>query len=551
MERLPVLIKTKSQTIEILCDVVSTPHEIAQGLMGRNIMPKDSGMLFRFYTPTTNSFWMLNTKIPLSIAFFNQDGKILDIQDMEPNTITPHSPGIAFMGALEMNRGWFVEHNIKPNDFITLPQQAYPMMLNEEIYYGEDYGKSWHDGIQVQNEGEPFVIPWNEVENQRINYIYPRFLISNNNSFKFHASANKFLSEDLPGKTAYLEKYGPDVLKDVEEVAKRTLGINSYEEGLQNNVKIIQDGAQLFPKEQWPRLLNWYETEPEVILTKGSPYLSQRALAGIAARLSTGIAYYTDSSTNAHRGTREETLGLVHVVDRLRNSSVHIPKDIVIPRSKKESVVIPAGHHTLDTLTDEQISYLPHFKSYMNYKTNLKLAAAHARMEIMDGQPVSLEEFIKRTKTGQDKEFPFTRIPKIGSFEDNIFNKHNSTKLTVDRHGINATANRQINSSTRSEFFSEGPRISKRYGLYLPATYDFAEAIGRDTQYLTNRDLSLDSSLSGNQAFGWVTQIALNGNAVEAASARRFAQSNPGELYLPFPHTPDENCAPIHEFFGY
>lgn len=118
MEKLPVLLKSSIKNIQILCEVAKNPKEIATGLMGRKTLADNEGMIFLFESPHQGSFWMLNTFIPLSIAFFDGNGKILDIQAMEPLTIDGHKPSLPYIGALEMNQGWFETNQIKIGDII-------------------------------------------------------------------------------------------------------------------------------------------------------------------------------------------------------------------------------------------------------------------------------------------------------------------------------------------------------------------------------------------------------------------------------------------------
>ena len=76
-------------------------------------MPSDDGMLFVFESRAGHCFWMRNTKIPLSIAFIQDDGKIVNIENMKPMTEDHHCPTEAVRYALEMNQGWFAKHGIK------------------------------------------------------------------------------------------------------------------------------------------------------------------------------------------------------------------------------------------------------------------------------------------------------------------------------------------------------------------------------------------------------------------------------------------------------
>ena len=81
-------------------------------------MPLDEGMLFSFPRPDYHSFWMRNTSVPLSIAFIDQGGKIVDIDDLEPFNENSISPSCPVCYALEMNRGWFRDNEITRGDYV-------------------------------------------------------------------------------------------------------------------------------------------------------------------------------------------------------------------------------------------------------------------------------------------------------------------------------------------------------------------------------------------------------------------------------------------------
>lgn len=97
----------------LFAEVARTPATRSQGLMFRQSMGENSGMLFVFPYTGHQSMWMMNTHIPLSVAFLDEKGRILNIEDMVPHTKTPHSSAGAAKYALEMNLGWFKTRNIK------------------------------------------------------------------------------------------------------------------------------------------------------------------------------------------------------------------------------------------------------------------------------------------------------------------------------------------------------------------------------------------------------------------------------------------------------
>ena len=103
----------------VTAEVASTYKDRQQGLMHRDSLPKNSGMLFVYKDEQIRRFWMKDTRIPLSIAFANRRGEILRIQDMTPFDTTSISSLVPATYALEMNQGWFKEHGIEPGDKIT------------------------------------------------------------------------------------------------------------------------------------------------------------------------------------------------------------------------------------------------------------------------------------------------------------------------------------------------------------------------------------------------------------------------------------------------
>jgi hypothetical protein len=90
-----------------------------QGLMYRKSLGKEDGMLFIFDEPGYHSIWMKNTLIPLSVAFVDKDGVILNIADMEPQTLDSHMAAGPAVYAIETNRGWYADKKVKAGDKVT------------------------------------------------------------------------------------------------------------------------------------------------------------------------------------------------------------------------------------------------------------------------------------------------------------------------------------------------------------------------------------------------------------------------------------------------
>ena len=98
----------------IQAEVADTPAVLQKGLMFRPELPEQSGMLFLFPNLGTQCMWMRNTLVPLSVAFLQDDGTIVNIEDMTPQTETSHCSAQPVRAALEMNAGWFAKRGIKP-----------------------------------------------------------------------------------------------------------------------------------------------------------------------------------------------------------------------------------------------------------------------------------------------------------------------------------------------------------------------------------------------------------------------------------------------------
>ena len=90
-----------------------TPGQRQTGLMFRKDMPQHEGMLFVFEQPTVQCFWMKNTLLPLTAAFVADDGTIVNLADMKPQTTDSHCSDKPVRFVLEMNQGWFAKKNIK------------------------------------------------------------------------------------------------------------------------------------------------------------------------------------------------------------------------------------------------------------------------------------------------------------------------------------------------------------------------------------------------------------------------------------------------------
>jgi len=98
---------------QIDTQVAVTQEQHAIGLMYRKEMPQHEGMLFVFQNPTKQCFWMKNTDLPLTAAFVADDGTIVNLEDMKPQTTDSHCSLKPVRYVLEMNQGWFARKGLK------------------------------------------------------------------------------------------------------------------------------------------------------------------------------------------------------------------------------------------------------------------------------------------------------------------------------------------------------------------------------------------------------------------------------------------------------
>jgi uncharacterized protein len=98
---------------KIDAQIARTPSQTATGLMWRKQMPQHEGMLFVFSQAFPQCFWMKNTLLPLSAAFIEDDGTIVNIADMQPQSLESHCSLKPVRYVLEMNQGWFAKRGIK------------------------------------------------------------------------------------------------------------------------------------------------------------------------------------------------------------------------------------------------------------------------------------------------------------------------------------------------------------------------------------------------------------------------------------------------------
>tara|TARA_B100000427_G_C15512270_1_gene596770 strand:+ start:2010 stop:2393 length:384 start_codon:yes stop_codon:yes gene_type:complete len=127
MKKKKIKIDNSTLWVEVAC----TPDERRRGLMNREALSENEGMLFLFSGDSTPlTFWMKNTSIPLSIAFIGKDNKIKEILDLEPQSeekIKSQNPAAA---ALEVNRGWFQKNKITVGSTVYLKNKEIKIKIN-------------------------------------------------------------------------------------------------------------------------------------------------------------------------------------------------------------------------------------------------------------------------------------------------------------------------------------------------------------------------------------------------------------------------------------
>ena len=113
--------------VRVSVEEADSPAERERGLMDRTSLGANEGMIFLFDDvadgPVTTQFWMKDTLLPLSVAFWDEDGRIVGIQDMDPCTEDPcptYGSPEPYVGALEVNDGFFAEHGVTTGDTVEL-----------------------------------------------------------------------------------------------------------------------------------------------------------------------------------------------------------------------------------------------------------------------------------------------------------------------------------------------------------------------------------------------------------------------------------------------
>ena len=127
-DRPPSEVAFEGSDAVLYVQIADDPSERRRGLMGVHQLPEDEGMAFVFDRPVTTGFWMKDTHIPLSIAFVDEEDRVVGLREMEPCPADPcpsYGIGEPYVMAIEANAGWFGEHGVEEGDRATLEVMAY------------------------------------------------------------------------------------------------------------------------------------------------------------------------------------------------------------------------------------------------------------------------------------------------------------------------------------------------------------------------------------------------------------------------------------------
>jgi uncharacterized membrane protein (UPF0127 family) len=118
-----LIIRGSQGEVRVRVEVADTPEEQARGLMFRDQLPPDAGMVFIHEESGPGTFWMKDTRIPLSLAVWGPEGRILAILNMEPcrtESCPSYDPGVAWIGAVEVNQGFFEDSGVEVGDSVRI-----------------------------------------------------------------------------------------------------------------------------------------------------------------------------------------------------------------------------------------------------------------------------------------------------------------------------------------------------------------------------------------------------------------------------------------------
>ena len=120
-DRTTVTVSANGVSAKVTVEIAATDAPRRQGLMLRQTMDEDAGMLFLFPADSTTGFWMRNTYLPLDIAYIDAAGTVLEVRQGTPLDETSLTPKGPYRYTLEVNQGWFARHGFGPGATVTLP----------------------------------------------------------------------------------------------------------------------------------------------------------------------------------------------------------------------------------------------------------------------------------------------------------------------------------------------------------------------------------------------------------------------------------------------
>ena len=118
-----VLLGSEDDEVFVDVEIAQTDEDRQEGLMDRDSLPEDAGMIFLYFEPSMSGFWMQNVRFPLSVAFIDEEQRITEILDMEVCEQDPcpvYTPQEEYTAALEVNLGAFDEWGIEVGDTVTI-----------------------------------------------------------------------------------------------------------------------------------------------------------------------------------------------------------------------------------------------------------------------------------------------------------------------------------------------------------------------------------------------------------------------------------------------
>ena len=212
------IINFLGERIGVEVEIADTSTEQAQGLMGRTELAQDAGMLFVFEHDRSPGFYMRNTLIPLSIAFIDAEGRIVDIQDMQPLDETYHYPAEPARYALEVNQGFFAQRGVEVGNTVELPESpslAETPSSTEVVQAFRDAGLEIGESYPVEEE-----LGWEQRPVRRTYAEATRFRIPS-------------LGEDAGGRVfVFASEEDLAAVRDYYEGLKRLVVPHIYVEGL-------------------------------------------------------------------------------------------------------------------------------------------------------------------------------------------------------------------------------------------------------------------------------------------------------------------------------